>query len=408
MPARRTAVTTAGLACAGALLLAGCASGAGAGAPTWVPKPSFQGEGGRSPDVGPGPQLPPGGGTGAPSVPAQPGAPSSSDPNAPDPAVVATRLAAPVGLTVLPDGSALVGERTTGRIVRVQPKPGQPVPTVRTLPGLDGSGDGGLLDLTLSPAYAQDGLVFAYVTTATDNRVVAFTLTGPVTPVVTGIPKGRTGNVGRVAFGSDGDLYVGTGDAGRPALAADPRSLAGKVLRVTDIGRPARDNPSPSSPVFTRGHPAVAGLCPARDDVLEVEPAGVDGLDEVNLLRPGADYGWPRPAAASEGPIATLPTAAGAPGGCAVLQDVLYVTTLDGRDVLSSQLTTKVGTVSAGRFEPLLKGKYGRLRTVVADEANGALWLTTSNRDGRGEPVRDDERVIRIVPSGGGGGSFPG
>src|SRR5439155_11934034 len=124
---------------------------------------------------------------------------------------------------MLPDGTALVGERTTGRIVRVQPVAGKPVPTVRQLSGLDTSGDGGLLDLALSPTYSEDGLIYAYVTTATDNRVVDFTLKGPVTPVVTGIPKGRIGNTGRIAFGADGDLYIGTGDAGRPALAARQR-----------------------------------------------------------------------------------------------------------------------------------------------------------------------------------------
>src|SRR5206468_10003819 len=110
------------------------------------------------------------------------GLPPSGKPKQ-DPLVVATKLTAPVGLTLLTDGTALVGERTTGRIVRVQPRAGQPVPTVRTLTGLDTSGDGGLLDLALSPTYAEDGLIYAYVTTRTDNRVVEFTLTGPVTPV---------------------------------------------------------------------------------------------------------------------------------------------------------------------------------------------------------------------------------
>src|SRR5699024_2045427 len=135
--------------------------------------------------------------------------------------VVATHLVAPVGLTLLPDGTALVGERSTGRIVRVQPTPGKPVRTVRTLAGLDTSGDGGLLDLALSPHYAQDSLIFAYITTRTDNRVVVFTLHGPVTPVLTGIPKGTRDNAGRIAFDGAGNLYIGTGDVGRPRLAAD-------------------------------------------------------------------------------------------------------------------------------------------------------------------------------------------
>ena len=123
--------------------------------------------------------------------------------------------------------------------MRVQPIAGQPVTTVRTITGLDSSGDGGLLDLALSPAYDEDHLIYAYVTTATDNRVVDFTLTGPVTPVFTGIPKGATGNAGRIAFDVDGSLLIGTGDAGQPALAQDPASLAGKVLagRATSASR---------------------------------------------------------------------------------------------------------------------------------------------------------------------------
>ena len=190
-----------------------------------------------------------------------PGAPGGPEAGAEDdPNVVATGLTLPWGLAVLPDGTALVGERTTGRILVVQPRRA-PAREVMRIPGLDAAGDGGLLGLALSPRYRDDELVFAYVTTRTDNRVVRFTVGGPVTPVLTGIPRGRTGNGGRIQFGPDGLLYVGTGDAGRPALAADRRSLAGKVLRVTSFGRPAPANPDPASPVHSIGHRTVAGLC---------------------------------------------------------------------------------------------------------------------------------------------------
>jgi glucose/arabinose dehydrogenase len=380
---------------AAALLLAGCGGGARASEPTWRPQPSFQGEG-ELPDIKPAqPPVPtPSKEQPRPSrtSPSPTGAPSSS--TAQDPAVVATKLAAPTGIALLPDGTALVGERTTGRIVRVQPRPGQPVQTVRTLPGIDASGDGGLLDLALSPHYLQDNLIFAYVTTATDNRVVAFTLTGPVTPVISGIPKGRDGNTGRIAFGPDNRLYVGTGDTGSSALAEDPGSLAGKVLRLTDIGEPAPGNPTPSSPIFTSGHGEVDGLCAdARSQrMLEVEAAP----DEVNALVAGESYG-------SNGrkPVAAPPTQYPAPGGCAVLDGVLYLTSLGGDALLAARLSVKGGTITVGRFEASLQNRYGRLRTVVA-APDGALWLTTSNRDGNGRPIPDDERVLRIVPSGGG------
>lgn len=381
-----------------AALLAGCTAGAHAAAPDWRPRPSFQAQG---PGVSIAPVVPVPGpnGTAPPSS-----APNSDPARDADPAVVATGLTTPVGLTLLPDGTALVGERTTGRIVRVQPEPGKQVTTVRTLSGLSAAGGGGLLDLALSPYYAQDGLIYAYVTTPTDNRVVAFTLTGPVTPVLTGIPRGDRDNAGRIAFTAGGDLYVGTGDAGHPPPAAAAHSLAGKVLRLSDIGQPAPGNPDPSSPVFTSGHRDPAGICvdPATDSVFEVEsrPSGA----VVNLLAGGATYGWPRAARGDRPPLATLRPDEAGPGGCAVRGNVLYVTSLAGHKLLAADISTRGGKISLGRFTPSLTNKYGRLRTVVA-APNGALWLTTSNRDGHGTPVAADERVLRIVPPAGSSGS---
>ena len=378
------------------LVLAGCGAGANADAPTWVPKPSFSGEGRQAPisPAQPQPNRPSGSGGGA--------TPSPSSSSKQDPFVVATNLVTPDAIAVLPDNTALVGERTTGRIVLVQPVAGKPVRTVRTLAGIDAAGDGGLLDLALSPNFVQDRLVFAYLTTATDNRVVAFTLTGPVTPVLTGIPRGTTGNGGRIAFGADERLYVATGDAGRPQLAGDRTSLAGKVLRVTDVGRPAPGNPLANSPVYTLGHHSVVGLCPVLDDnqLLEVEAAGT----EINQLHSGDDYGWPTAALSSEGPITTLPSAMSAPGGCAVIENLLFVTSRDGQALLSAQLTEKGAVISVGKFRPALQHKYGRLLTVVP-AVDGALWITTSNRDGHGKPARTDERVLRIIPAAASGDS---
>jgi glucose/arabinose dehydrogenase len=395
----RVRTVAAGLAAA--LLLAGCAAGAGASAPSWVPKPSFEGEGPggsvpaqqQPPDIGPGS-----------------GSPSTTNPNGKvDPDVVATRLNSPVGLTLLPDGTALVGERRTGRIVRVQPEPGQLVQTVRTLPGVDGSGDGGLLDLALSPNYSQDGLIFAYLTTARDNRVVDFTLTGPITPVVTDIPKGRIDNSGRLLFGPDGDLYIGTSDAGRPALAARPTSLAGKILRVTDVGTPAKGNPTRGSPVYTSGQHVLVGLC--LDDesgtILSIDADGVHGRGRVDVVRAGGYYGWPRPSAVMYQPVAVLPAADTTPGGCTVLNSTVYASSLDGRAILAAALSVVNSAVSFAKFGPVIANKYGRLRTVVA-APDGALWITTSNKDGYGKPVSADERVLRILPSGGAASTFPG
>jgi glucose/arabinose dehydrogenase len=395
------------LGAAAATMLSACSSlGASPAPPTWVPSPTFRPGGAEASPIIPIPARPGGPGQGSGSQPPGGGGASPTTPASKpreDPNVVATHLSAPVGLVLMPDGTALVGERTTGRIVRVQPRAGRPTPTVRVLHGLDTSGDGGLLDLALSPTYVEDGLIYAYVTTPTDNRVVDFTLDGPVTAVFTGIPKGRRGNTGRILFGADGDLYVGTGDAGNPALAAKPHSLAGKVLRLDSIGDPAKDNPVPSSPIWTSGHRVVDGLCSVGTTrwIYEVEAGSPD---EVNLLGAGTFYGSPRLRSDAVPPVAGLPSEAGGPGGCAVLDRRLWVTSLSGEALLWTPLRPGVLSPTVGGFSTELKHKYGRLRTVVA-APDGALWLTTSNRDGFGKPVPTDERVIRFLPSAGGGHS---
>lgn len=401
----RRAVLVLSGAAAVATLLVGCSSD-GSQAPDYQPSPGRSAIE-HSPGVQIKPILPvpslsdPNGGGSGPGGGGNPGGGGSSSGKKIDPLVVATKLKFPVGLTMMPDGTALVGERTTGRIVRVQPEAGRPVPTVRTIGGLDSSGDGGLLDLALSPSYSEDSLIYAYVTTPKDNRVVTFTLDGPVTPVITGIPKGATGNTGRLQFSSSGTLSVGTGDTGKPSLATRSSSLAGKILRITDIGKPASGNPKATSPVFTSGHREVDGLCaiPRTKSVFEVE-AGAGGAAEVNVVTKGANY-------ASTPPTASVPTKYGAPGDCAVLNNQLWVTSLDGKALLSAPLKTSRSTLTIGKFTPTLVNKYGRLKTVVT-APDGALWLTTSNRDGKGKPVAADERVIRYVPDGkGGGGGSP-
>lgn len=404
----RRAVTL--LCGAAALLLVGC-SASGSDNPTFAPSPTDNNvehsPGVRIEPILPTPSLsaPDGGGGG---VGGGPGGGTASPGKAQDRLVVATKLKAPVGLTIMPDGTALVGERTTGRIVRVQPQPGQPVPTVRTLTGLDASGDGGLLDLAVSPTYGEDSLIYAYITTPKDNRVVAFTLAGAVTPVLTGIPKGTSGNSGRIEFAADGTMFIGTSDAGKAALAASPASLAGKILHVSEIGRPAAGNPTPSSPVYTTGHHHVDGLCAVSGTsaLLEVENGSASLPDEVNIVARGANYGWPAATSGTRGPAATLPDASRGPGGCAVLNNRVWVTSLDGKELLSAPLTGTGSKLAVGKFTSVLNKRYGRLRTVVPAK-DGALWLTTSNRDGKGTPVAADERVIRYIPDAAGSGANP-
>lgn len=391
-------------------LLAGCGGTAAGSPPTWEPAqtPSPIALPGQVPgdgdtggiDTGPGTggasqQPSPSSGRPSPSPPngsPTPSTPAPSTTSAPaDPNVVATRLAAPTGLAVLPDGTALVAERATGRILQVQPQPGKPVKLIRTLTGLDTSGGGGVLDLALSATYDQDGLVLAMITTKTDVRVVHFTLTGVVTPVLTGIPRAKANNSGRLLVRPDGTIYIATSDAGNPALAVDPKSLAGKVLHVDDVGQAAAGNPTPGSRVLTSGHQRVQGLCgAAAGAVYEVE---ANATDEINYLVSGGRYG-----AGGTAPI-VRPSVTKGITDCAVIGRVLFVTGLGGKDIFSAPLysPTKVGP-----FTSQLHGKYGRLRTVVA-APDGTLWITTSNRDGSGTPVPSDERVLHIRPSGSGG-----
>ena len=373
---------------AAALVVTAC-SGAGADskAPDWSPQPTFPGDGGGAPSQGqlaPPPSAVPGSGTPSPSRP------SSSGPVT-DPNVVASKLDAPVGLTVLPDGTALVGERTTGRVLRVQPQPGRPVRTVRTIGGLDSSGGGGLMDLAVSPTYAEDNLIFAYITTATDNRVVDFTLSGPMTPVLTGIPKGPLDNTGRIAFGADGNLYIGTGDAGATPSAT---SLAGKLLRVDAIGHAAEGNPTPGSPILAVGTQTVDGLCtdPKGTSVYLVQARPAAAADLVQTVQQFALTPLRAPTAANGRGL----------GGCAVDGPVLYLASRDGKSLLATSVDAGSGVVTLGAYAPYLRGTYGRLITVVA-APDGSLWLTTSNRDGHGQPVPADDRVLHIQPPSGGG-----
>ena len=241
----------------------------------------------------------------------------------------------------------------------------------------------------------------AYVTTAGDNRVVRFRLPaqpGPAEtePVLTGIPKGTIHNGGRLAFGPDGTLYAGTGDTGDTSLARDPSSLGGKVLRMTAEGRPVD---GADGLVFSLGHRNVQGLAFDEDGRLWATEFGQNTFDEVNQVSEGDDGGWPEVEGAGDGggrfaaPAVTWATSEASPSGVAVAGGSLWVAALRGQRLWQVPLDGEGGTA-----EPVarLQGEYGRLRTVVT-APDGALWLTTSNRDGRGDPAQADDRVLRLT-----------
>ncbi len=382
--------------CVAVLTLTGCADFSSE-APSFTVQPSLTARAALPDETsrGPSSSVPPTTPPGSSGAPAPSGSVAPPDPCAPtDEAVIATCLNAPFGLVPMADGaSALVGERTTGRLLHVA-KGADPV-LVTTFAGVDPRGDGGLLGIALSPSYDEDGLIYAYVTTANDNRIVRIARGDVAKPIFTGIPKGATHNGGRIAFGPDRLLYVGTGDTGRPAAASDRKSLAGKVLRLDEFGKPAKSNPVPGSPIFASGFTQVGGMCPMPDGTM----AALDrrpGKDVLLPLSAGKDYAKVPSGTA----LWTWTTADGGAADCSIAGGILANTSLDKQQLTGVRMGAD-GTFT-GSPTVLLDNRYGRLLTVAADP-RGLLWLTTSNKDGKGEPVPSDDRVV-VVPSGSSGG----
>ena len=305
----------------------------------------------------------------------------------------ATGLVSPWGLVHLPDGSALVSERDTGRIVRIADD-GSPAEAT----GIDQAapdGEGGLLGIAVDPTGTW---LYAYVTTAEDNRVIRMPLEdlgGTREDVLTGIPKAGIHNGGRIAFGPDGMLYVATGDAGQPELAQDPDSLAGKILRIDPEGAVPAGNPFANSPVWSLGHRNVQGLAFDSEGRLWATEFGSKDADELNLIEPGANYGWPAVEGTGTDPAYVnpqaqwSPTSLASPSGLAIVNDVAYVASLRGEVLWQVPL---VGDRAAAPIA-LDLGDLGRLRTVEA-LPDGSLWLMTSNTDGRGDPRDADDRIL--------------
>jgi glucose/arabinose dehydrogenase len=343
-----------------------------------------------------------GGGTGADPGAAVGGPVASSVPSGtPElgaPQVIAQDLDVPWGLAFLPGGDALVAERDTGRVLRLAAAGGEPR-EVYQVPGVAAGGEGGLLGLAVSPAFGDDGRVYAYLTAEQDNRIVRFRLDGAAPEVVVdGIAKGRNHNGGRIAFGPDGMLYAGTGDAGDTSRSQDPASLNGKILRMTPDGEPATGNPGAGSPVFSLGHRNVQGLAWDADGRLFATEFGQNDLDEVNLIEAGRNYGWPVVEGTGDtgggrytNPLITWPVRDASPSGIAIAGRTAYVAALRGERLWTLRLDGRtVGEPSAE-----LTRRYGRLRTVQV-APDGALWLTTSNTDGRGDTRDGDDRILRF------------
>ena len=322
---------------------------------------------------------------------------------------VARNLDVPWGVAFLPDRSALVTERSTARILQVGPETdgkGLKVTEVQKLKDVVPEGEGGLLGIAVSPNYAQDKTVFVYFSTAADNRIAKLQLKGELTPIVTGIPRSPIHNGGRLAFGPDGFLYATTGDGSQGEQAQDPKSLGGKILRMTPEGKPAPGNPTADSLVWSSGHRDVQGLAWDTAKRMYATEFGQDTLDEVNVIEPGKNYGWPTVEGGGTdprftNPLITWPVADGSCSGLAVLENLLVAGCLRGQKLFVME-TTANGTL-LGQPQALLEKEYGRLRTVVA-APDGSLWITTSNKDGQNEPAPGDDRIIKLVFANGAAG----
>ena len=320
-------------------------------------------------------------------------------------------LAVPWDVGFLPDGRALVTERP-GRVRLVDTRGrlrSAPVAAVPT----QARGEGGLLGLAVDPAFRSGRrFVYLYVTTASGMEVQRWRWTrGRLRRdgvVLDGIVAGSIHDSGRLRFGPDERLYVATGDAGRGALAQQRGSLNGKILRLERREyRGSTNDPE----IYSVGHRNPQGLDwqPRSDRLWAAEhgPSGFDGPsgdDEVNVIRRGRNYGWPRARGASHGGFEAPVKVWGqtvAPSGMAFVTRSgsawtgdLLVAALKGRSL--RRLHVRGARVT--RDEPLLSGSYGRLR-AVEEALDGTIWVTTSNRDSYGSPVSArDDRILRIVP----------
>lgn len=318
---------------------------------------------------------------------------------------VTTGLQSPWGLAPLPGGDLLVSSRDEATVTRVDERTGKKT-ELGEVPGVSPAGEGGLLGIALSPDYASDRMVYAYFTSASDNRIVRMRYDekrpsgeqlGAPDTVFRGIPKGVVHNGGRIAFGPDKMLYAGTGESGDTGLSQDKESLGGKILRMTPDGAPAPGNPFPDSTVYSYGHRNVQGLAWDGEQRLFAAEFGQDTWDELNAIKPGDNYGWPEAEGESDGsefhdPLAQWSTDEASPSGIAHAEGSVWMAGLRGERLWRVPLK---GTEAAADPQAFLEGEYGRLRTVVP-AGGDKLWLMTSNTDGRGDAKEDDDRILEL------------
>jgi glucose/arabinose dehydrogenase len=308
---------------------------------------------------------------------------------------VLTGLTTPWGLVTLSDGSLLLSERDTRKILHVE---GSKETVVRTINQADPGGEAGLLGLLASK---DERTVLAFYTASDDNRIAAMSWDGKQLGdpkvIISGLPKGSRHYGGRMALGPDGYVYVGAGEGGNASLAQDRGSLGGKILRITFSGKPAPGNPF-GDEIYSYGHRNIEGLAFDNKGRLWASEFGENEWDELNLITKGGNYGWPlvEGSGSSKGlinpKIVWRPVDA-SPSGLAYWQGELWMAGLRGGRLWEIPLD---GT-STGKPIAHFTNTYGRLRTVMASRDGNSLLLTSSNTDGRGSTQPGDDKLFRIT-----------
>jgi glucose/arabinose dehydrogenase len=317
--------------------------------------------------------------------------------------IVATGLDIPWDIAFLPDETMLVTQRP-GTLVHIEED--------RTIPidGVEHAGEGGLLGIALHPDFTENNFVYLYQTTrAPDgltNRVVRYTYQDGTLRqdkmIIDDIPGAVYHDGGRIRFGPEGKLWVTVGDAGDTGAAQDPQKLNGSILRLNADGSIPEDNPFANA-VYSYGHRNPQGLTwDAKGRLWSSEhgrSGARSGMDEINLIKPGANYGWPTiegdqtqsdmqtPKAHSGPDVTWAPASTQYYNGSIFFGGLrgatLYEAIIDGEEVRE--------------IKEHFAGQFGRIRAVVLGP-DKHLYITTSNKDGRGNPAPDDDKIIRINP----------
>jgi glucose/arabinose dehydrogenase len=297
------------------------------------------------------------------------------------------QLDIPWAAIFLPNGTAVISERETALLKAVKD---DHATTIGRVPGVSPAGEGGLLGLALSPAFASDGYLYLYYTSPQDNRIARTKLTekpggslafGDPAIVFTGIPKATTHNGGRIRFGPDGYLYVGTGDSQRREQPQDPNALGGKILRITTDGKPAPGNPFGNA-VYSLGHRNVQGLAWDSEGRLWASEFGPDVNDELNLILPGGNYGWPAVTGAPhrkeylDAKVVWPSTADSSPSGLEIAGSTAYLGALRGQRLWTVALSGEDAGAPVSHFT----GEYGRIRDVIRTP-EGGFWLLSNNQN---------------------------